>query len=240
MLRQRDKSVAGAPWRLFLAVGLTGILVACAGSVLPVFDTPRELAGSVLVLAPVVHLGELGVKDNSFLVEPLERSVRQALAGKGMSIVEGLSDDALASFRQALQLAWSRKRAAGDRRFKAGEELGLQELLEAPARTGARSVAFVVLSGNGEGTGSGYVPVPMGEIIPLPEERPDYVVPRTGSGGFARGVDMDLLLVDLQTSQVILHRRVSHPAQDAGELIDAITVLSRELTRGLRVVGRPN
>lgn len=240
MLRQRDESVFKGLWRFFPAVGLAGILAACAGSVLPVFDTPRELAGSVLVIPSVVRLGELGAKDSSFLVEPLERSVRQALAGKGMAIVESPSDDALASFRKALQVAWSRKRAAGDRRFKAGEDLGLQELLERPARTGARSVAFVVLSGNGEGNGSGYVPVPMGEIIPLPEERPDYVVPRSGSRGFARGVDMDLLLVDLHTSQVILHRRVSHPARNVGELIDAITVLTRELTRGLRVAGGQN
>ncbi len=215
------------------AVSFGLALGGCSLSRPPVFEVSRELHGSLLVMAPSIRGVKATGSSREHLAQAVETKLRQAFAGHGLRVVQGAEGEAFTSFRRGVEQAWAKQRVAGARRFRTGADLGLRSLLELPASTGARLAAFVVLAGHGTVSAGEYMPVPPDEIILMPEERPDYVVPKAGHQGIARGVDLDLLLVDLRSGLVVMHRRVSHPASSSGEIYEALPVLVRELTRRL-------
>jgi hypothetical protein len=136
--------------------------------------------------------------------------------------------------RQEVLDAWLEGRAQGLGRLKPGADLDLGSLRQVSEAAGARTVVLSVLTRTGTFQGPDeYVPRPPDEIISSPEERPDYVIPRTGRNEFREGVDLDLLVVDAATSRVVTHRRVSYPAAGRAGAGEAIEPLVHEAVRGL-------
>ncbi|UCF68913.1 MAG: hypothetical protein JSV80_06395, partial [Acidobacteriota bacterium] len=135
-----------------------------------------------------------------------------------------------AVLRSELIGALRRQRLRGSRRLRPGEPLGLDEAAMVVARQAASVLAVLVRRGAYVGEGR-YMPRPSGELMPLPEEQGDYEIPRAGSQSIG-GVELELLVVE-ETGRVLTHRRVAHPAASAQEILGAMPVLLREVTRGL-------
>lgn len=219
---------------------LAGGLAACTGAAMPVFDAPQVLAGQMLVLTPELRIGaaKLGI-DRQDLVEVLDNTLRQTLSGRGIPTVSGKQGGkTLKDLRQALLQAWVDQRAASSRRFRKGQEISLGDAAQPVLREGTSSVSLSVLTVSGSDAFSGgSVPIPPDEMIPLPEERPDYSVPKPGSVALSETLSLDLLVVDVASGRVLLHRRVAYPLAHKGDLLDALRILSREATRGLTAQG---
>ncbi|MDQ7007028.1 MAG: hypothetical protein Q9Q40_07330 [Acidobacteriota bacterium] len=228
--RRRAWTHAGALAALvFLSISLVGS-GGCAGGPPPVFDRPPAIGGHLLLLAPQLRLGgarlEVAAED---LGELLDKLLREGFSGRGVSLAreEPAIVDAL---RQRLTAAWAQHRGSSSRRWRRGAIL---DLGEASRARGAASVAFAVLSVSGESSDRG-LPLPPDEMIPLPDERADYELLRPGSAGSATTLELDLILVDLPTGVLRLHRRVAYPLMRPGQWVDALETLVREATRGLQ------
>lgn len=229
----RARALAACSAALALAV-----LAGCASGPPPVFDGPRTLGSRVMMYEPVLRVPETMVdspRDRDLLSEALETRLRQALAGNEINSerVDG-SEISVQELRANLLDVWRSQRGQAGRRLRIGTQVELPPGTEALAASGARSVILPVLSGRHPAVdGSGYVPLPHNEVMWLPEERPDYEIPTAGAEGMNSGVDLDIIVLDLGTGQISAHRKVIYPAADAGDIMAALPVMVREVTRGL-------
>ncbi|RMF76063.1 MAG: hypothetical protein D6738_02150, partial [Acidobacteria bacterium] len=194
------------PW--LVAAVLAALLAACTGGPAPVFEGRRAVGGGILLIEPAVRIGGAGVR---LLADEaraeLFRQLRQQLAGRGLDIAplrpEG--DDAAIADRLVRTVVAEKLRG---RRLRAGASLHVDGLGELAARYGATVVAAAVLTRSGIAPDEGeFLPIPEGELVPLPDERSEYEVPDASPRG-RPGVDLDFVLVDAVAGQVRLHRRV--------------------------------
>jgi hypothetical protein len=222
------------------AVGLTLALLllvatSCAGGPPPVFQPNRAVSGELLLMEPAVRLGSGGDEFvESTVATALERELRGSLAGNGIELVSIADENEVANARAALVEAVERTRLRG-RRLRSGSRLAIAEVLPEMVGTGARSALMAVLSRSGMPRDEDqWVPRPADEIIPLPEDRPDYEVPMGPEASGRTDVTLDVLLLDVETGEVVMHRRVFHPADTLGAISEALPVLVREAVRGVR------
>jgi hypothetical protein len=136
-------------------------------------------------------------------------------------------DGAESARRQLLE----RMRRSGGERLRRGVAVPLDDALVPLRASGAAGVLAARLLRRPSTSEGGFVPRPPGEIVELPDERPDYEIP-TAEEFATGGVDLELLLVDTETSRVVTHRRVSHPV--TGDDVEAVLpALARLATRGM-------
>lgn len=225
-----------ASWMRAVAVSAVAVLAlsACTARRAPVLDAQGPVGGTVLLLEPEVRsMGELTPRQRTTLAERLRAELVGTLSLQDVDVRLADPAERFAPLRGALleAVASRRGRSTG---LAAGTDLELGETL-APAReAGARTVIVALLVPIGARPGpDGYVPRPPGEIMPLPEDRPDYVVPRAGREGYGTGVELDLAVVDAATGRVLAHRRTGMPAATAADMLDVLPRLVREDTRGL-------
>ncbi len=219
---------------LLLVALLIAPLLGCSAGKLPVISGPQAIGGDLVLLEPQLRARDIDkARDRQMLTGAVSSELGQLLAARGM-VLDRQSGDEIEAVHKGIRQAWARRRSSSSRLFKDGELLGLEkELAGAPAVAG-RPLVFVVLARVGALRGSGgYQPIAPDEMIELPDERADYVVPQAGSVAVAGGVDLDLIVVDGRTGQVKTHRRVSHPAHTPTEILGALPVLLREVSRGL-------
>ena len=226
----RAAACAAATVALTLFAALLLASAGCAGGPPPVFDRPPAIEGRLLLLAPQLRLGgarlDVAAED---LGELLDKLLREGLMGRGLPLARA-GEDRVRGLQEQLAAAWAQHRSSSSRRWRRG---AIVDLGEAGDIGVAASAAFAVLSVVGASSDRG-VPMPPDEMIPLPDERADYELLRPGSAGSATTLELDLILVDLPTGALRLHRRVAYPLLRPGELIDALETLVREATRGLQ------
>ncbi len=220
-----------APARVLLLAGVL-LAAACTAARPPVFDAPRTVGPRTLLLAPEIRMGRAGTTAVQRLGDRLVLELRQALSGSGLEILSP-ADKSGPPMRAAVLSAWHTFRQQGFGRIKPGTDLGVADEL-APARSdGARSLVLAVLTRIGQGNDDDvYVPRPPDELIPPRETQPDYVIPQAGPKG-EDGVALDLLVVDSATGRALAHRRVSYPASTPDDVMNALPVLVREVSRGI-------
>jgi hypothetical protein len=227
------------------ALGLCLALVlgaACPGGTPPVFEAPKALGERVVMLEPELRLPDRLTRqptDRDLVETSLTRRLRQALAGKGIGFSEPEEGgEAVAAIRSNLLEAWRSQRTQSARRMRVGARVKLPPGAAAMRAAGARSAVLPILSGRTAGAdGDDYAPLPPQQGVHwLPEERSDYEVPTAGEKGMTSGVDLDLVIVDLETGEIVAHRRVIHPAADASDIIGAMPVMVREVTRNLQAL----
>lgn len=237
---QRKAGVWGLVAALAAAATLAGV-AGCASGTPPVFETPKAVGERVVMLAPELRLPERLASqptDRDLVETSLTRRLRQALAGKGIDFSEpDDGGDAVPQLRSNVLEAWRTHRTQGGRRLRVGAQVKLPPGAAALRATGARTAVLPILSGRtGGAQGDDYAPLPPQGVHWLPDERPDYEVPTAGERGMTSGVDLDLLIVDLSTGEIVAHRRVIHPAADASDVIGALPVMVREITRNLQAL----
>ncbi len=220
------------PAGVVLAAILVTLLAACTAARPPVFDAARAVGPRTLLLAPEIRMGRAGTTAVQMLNDRLVLDLRQALSGTGLEIMSPGDKDG-PPMRAALLSAWHTFRRQGFGRIKPGTDLGVIDQLGPARGDGARSLVLAVLTRLGQGNDDDvYVPRPPGELIPPRETAPDYVIPQAGPRG-EDGVALDLLVVDSSTGRALAHRRVSYPASTPDEVLAAMPVLVREVSRGL-------
>lgn len=219
---------------LFLLL-LTALAAGCASGPPPLLEGSRALGPTLLVFGPEVRLGgQDGRVGEDMMHGRLDRLLRQSLAGRGLELAApgAVGDDS--ALRTALIEILVRQKQR-NRRLRPGDPTGVRgELAEAQSAQ-ASSVAVAMLSRSGipRGDDDTFLPVPPDQIVPLPEERSDYEIPRADATARPESVDLDLLVVDATTGEVRLHRRVTYPASNTGEIDTALPVLVREVSRGV-------
>lgn len=176
-----------------------------------------------------------GPNDREMVDAAVNRRLRQALAGRGIGLLEpGDGADAAAALRQEMLDAWRAQRRQGSGRMRVGSRIQLPPGAAALREDGARSVVLPILTGRKAGAeGGDFAPMPPGDVHWMPDERSDYEIPRAGQEGMTSGVDLDLVAIDLSTGEVVAHRRVIHPASDTSDILASLPVMVREVTRNL-------
>ncbi len=216
-----------------LVLALSLLLPACSAGRPPVLEGARPIGPSTLVLQPEIRLGSGTDPATARVVsEQLVSQIRGSLAASGIEIT-GVGGQP--KLRSALLAGWSHARNQGFGRIRRGADLGVADVIGPAAQEGAKSVLLAVLTRPGLPTpDSPFVPRPPGEIVPQPEDRPDYVIPQVHHGsGAASGVALDLVVVDATTGRVVADRHVEHPAQSVDDVVSVLPVLVREAARGI-------
>lgn len=218
-------------WTLLLACA------ACSSGGVPALDTPQSLPGATLLLAPDLRLVlPQGTIDVDALGQVLQHELKESLAGYGVNVSDGQQRQDLDRLRAEMVTTWERQRGKGSGRYHSGTKVPLGDAASAEAARGTRVVLLGVLYQEGVlSREDGYVPLPPDYLPTLPEARPDYEVPQTGSA--AGGLSLELLAVDLATGRVVAQRRASYPATSTAEITNAIPILAREVARGLSSSG---
>jgi hypothetical protein len=225
-----------------LFVLVLGVLLAAVGAVWltgcvtgrpPAFVSPQAVGDAVLLLQPEVRLGQAAASSTEAqITDGLNGDLRDGLAGNNISIVTAEPGADTKRLRAALLSGLLAARAAGFGRVKPGADLGVSDLVAPVAREGAHAIVFGVLSRAPQGE---FVPRAPDEIVPLPDDRPDYVIPQTGrAANSVDSVALDVVVVDSRTGRAIAHRHVVHPARNIDDVRLAIPVLVHEALRGLQ------
>ncbi|MCE5246962.1 MAG: hypothetical protein ABFD84_12965 [Candidatus Polarisedimenticolia bacterium] len=220
----------------FAATAAVVCAAGCASSPTPVFERAKSVGPSVLVLVPQVRtVLNISPVDQASLTDQLSVELRRTLAGASLEVKEGSPERTFAALRGELLDAIARARLTRSGRFAPGTDLGLGPSLAAATDAGARAVVVAELTRLGAGRGGkDYVPIPPGELVKLPEDRPDFIVPqRPSAAGGGSGVELRLLVVDAANGHVLAHRVVVDPAMSVDEIRTAMTALVREACRGL-------
>jgi hypothetical protein len=232
-LRARDHWMRAA--RLALLAGLAGLLTAgCASGPPPLFEGARPVGAQMLLFAPEVRLGGRdAARDNILVGGVLERELRSAFVGHGVSIDRAPNDDDAERLRKAVLVALDEQRVR-NRRLRVDNTLPLQaSLTDVAVPLGSRAVAVALMVRSGVVTdGRTYLPRPADEIVELPEERGDYEIPNADDYANS-SVGLDLIVLEVPSGRVKLHRRVSEPVQTLVEIQQALPALVREATRGV-------
>ena len=210
------------------------VLAGCASGPPPLFEGARPVGGETLLFAPEVRLGgPQAEKDNILVGAVLEREIRQALVGRGVSVERAPDSDDAERLRKAMLGALDEQRVR-NRRLRVDSTIPIQvSLKEVAMPLGARSVAMTLLVRTGVVTDDRtYLPRPADEIMELPEEKNDYQIPNADDYADT-SIGLDLIVVEVPSGRVMLHRRVSEPVETLAEIQQSIPVLVREATRGI-------
>lgn len=228
--RRRRDQWGKAPLLALVAALLAG----CASGPPPLFEGARPVGAQMLLFAPEVRLGGPdAAQDNILVGGVLERELRSAFVGHGVAIDRAPNNDDAERLRKAILAAIDDQRVR-NRRLKVGNTLPVQaSLTDVAVPLDARAVALALFVRSGVVTdGRTYLPRPADEIVELPEERGDYEIPNADDY-VNSSVGLDLIVLEVPSGRVKLHRRVSEPVQTIVEIQEALPTLVREATRGV-------
>lgn len=218
-----------------LLLNLVSGAAGCAANRAPVFEPTRTLGANVLVLEPDLRLGSsMTAPDESVLADQLMGELRRALSGAGLNVAPATESPRFDGLRSALIDLGVRARSQRLGRLRPGTRVELGEGAAAAREAGGSTVVLAVLGRSGAWYDEdGYAPRAPGEVMPLPDDKPDFYVPDARANSMQAGVDLELLAVSVTDSEVVLHRRVSYPAQTTAEIAEALPRLAREAARNL-------
>lgn len=205
--------------------------LACASGPPPAFESPRALGAHWALLRPEIRLsGTMLASEDQDWAKRIAEEFKTALTARGFSV--RLADGTLEgeALRRQLLEVLNRARGGGGARLRTGTELGLGPALQPWREEGVTNLALVTLGGMARTDER--VPLPPDAVLRAPEDSPDYDVPRAGSASHG-GVSLELMVTDVRTGLVQLHRRIAHPAEGRAQIERALADIVRETLRGL-------